>query len=223
VNVVACICKYGSQGTSVVNLPASLCRRLNPFSRRVMEVLYESLEFIGQEAIPWVASCRHGDQARTLSLLSDVANKELLLPTDFSFSVHNAIMGMFSIVTNNKSPYTTLSGGNTSFISGLLEAMAIQIESGNKVGYIYYDAVFSYDHANILEEESSDICVVLLLDKEKYGMGEVNFYYKNSEKISLLASKDSGIILALIDFLNGNEKNYEISVPGGQLLFTRHS
>jgi hypothetical protein len=227
VGVVACRWKHGvSDNLSLgKNLPVMLRRRLTMFAQNVTGMLYESLELIRQEEedIQWVASCRHGDQSRTVELLSNIANKELILPTNFSFSVHNAIIGMFSIAIKNKCSYTALSGGNESFVSGLLEAMALQAESNSKVGYIYFDGAFNRYYEDIIAEKAVDICIIILLDNETKNkkINGVNLCYKKDELTSI--SNDYNNILALIDFFNKDEKLCRISAPGGQLCLERNN
>src|SRR3990167_6452217 len=75
-------------------LPSSSRRRLTPLGQKTVEMLYR---VANQEQISWVVSCRHGDMHRMISLLSSLARNEQLSPTDFSLSVHNAIVGAFSI------------------------------------------------------------------------------------------------------------------------------
>jgi hypothetical protein len=48
-------------------------------------------------------------------------------PTDFHNSVHNAAAGYWSIATGARGPSVSLSSGDSSFASGLLEAMGIAI------------------------------------------------------------------------------------------------
>ncbi len=227
VGVVACRWKHGISDNNLYlgkNLPVMLRRRLTTLAQNVTGMLYESLELIRQEEdIQWVASCRHGDQARTIELLSNIANKELILPTNFSFSVHNAIIGMFSVATKNKCSYTALSGGNESFVSGLLEAMALQEESNSKIGYVYFDGAFNHHYEDIIAEKSVDICIILLLDNETKNkkINEVNLCYKKDELTSI--SNDYNNVLAFIDFFNKNEKLCRISAPGGQLCLERNN
>ncbi len=54
-------------------------------------------------------------------------------------SVHNAIIGVFSIATGNTQAHSALAGGNASFEAGLLESIVLLKEKGGSVGYVYYD------------------------------------------------------------------------------------
>ena len=50
-----------------------------------------------QPPMPLVYASRHGETTRNFALLSDTAEQQPLSPTQFSLSVHNAIIGLWSI------------------------------------------------------------------------------------------------------------------------------
>ena len=97
---------------------------MTPLGRQAVQLIYKSISE-RNSSIPWIVACRHGDIEHKLNLLSNLAQDEMLSPTDFSMSVHNAIIGMFSIATDNKHTYSALAGGPNSFEAGLLESIAL--------------------------------------------------------------------------------------------------
>ena len=60
----------------------------------------------GLEDLPLVFISRHGETPRTLDILSDLASEQPLSPTQFSLSVHNAVIGLWSILRNETSEMT---------------------------------------------------------------------------------------------------------------------
>ncbi|RYY73826.1 MAG: 3-oxoacyl-ACP synthase [Gammaproteobacteria bacterium] len=102
-------------------IPAMLRRRLSPAARMAMSVMMPLAETHG--AMPLVYVSRHGDLHRTLQLLKDLANSELLSPTAFSLSVHNATAGLFSIQQGLTKNITAISCGDQELIPAMLEAL----------------------------------------------------------------------------------------------------
>lgn len=210
-------------------LPAALRRRLSPLGKLAMTELYESLSHLpkDQSTIPWVASCRHGDTARMVSLLSDLAEEEQLSPMDFSLSVHNAIIGMFSIATKNSQSHTALSGGKLSFEMGLLEAYALQKTSRKSVGYIYYDMPLPGLYYKGDHNENLECCLTMILSNSEEAVKNglrlefIPHPPSKQEEITVDINKDKGANKT-IRFLESNEKHLSILIPGGTFLFEKN-
>lgn len=118
-------------------LPASLKRRLN----FIGESFFDSLQLLDKkEPFPWVVASRHGDSNRMISLFERICNKEESSPTDFSLSVHNALIGLYSIFKKNTHPHTSLAAGEHTFAMGFFESYVQCLTLQQKVGYIYYDS-----------------------------------------------------------------------------------
>ena len=87
-------------------LPAMQRRRLSRLARMTFSVGWPLAE--GREALPLVFISRHGETPRTFDILSDLAAEQPLSPTQFSLSVHNAIIGLWSIMRGETSEMTAL-------------------------------------------------------------------------------------------------------------------
>lgn len=183
----------------LLELPLTLRRRLTPLGRKALQTVSRC----GDDLIPWIISCRHGDISRRLNLLSNLAQGEMLSPADFSLSVHNAIIGMYTIATGNKHMHSALAGGPYSFEMGLLESIAFLKEQGGKVGYCYYDHT---------EDKDQMVCLAMILGQED---GEITIEYKERDQWKNFN------ILEFLDFLKNDAQRYRISVGGGEILFTR--
>lgn len=104
-------------------LPALQRRRLSRLARMVFQVAWPLAE--GHTALPLVYVSRHGETPRSLSILQDLAAAEPLSPTQFSLSVHNAIIGQWSILRGDTSEMTALAGEGDGLEMAMLEAATL--------------------------------------------------------------------------------------------------
>jgi beta-ketoacyl synthase-like protein len=111
-----------SDTTRPAELPMLLRRRLSPFAQRLVGTI--SACAAGLPPARYVLSTRHGELTRALATLDAIEADGLPSPTDFSMSIHHALLGMLSIHASNRLGHTALSAGWDSFANGLLEAAA---------------------------------------------------------------------------------------------------
>lgn len=108
------------EGPTASVKPMMLRRRLGRFGQRLIGVVTDCAA--GLPPARYVLSTRHGELNRALACLTAIETEGLPSPTDFSMSIHHALLGLLSIQTGNCLGHTALSGGWDSFASGLLEA-----------------------------------------------------------------------------------------------------
>lgn len=113
----------GSQTADVSFLPALQRRRLSPLARMAFHVGWPLAE--NRPAQPLVFCSRHGETPRNLQLLTSLAQQEDLSPTHFSLSVHNAVVGLWSIFRNDTSEMTAIAGVEDGLEHALLEAQLL--------------------------------------------------------------------------------------------------
>jgi hypothetical protein len=116
---------------SVSFLPALQRRRLGALGRMFLHVAWPLAE--GQPPMPLVFVSRHGETPRTLAVLQTLATDEALSPTQFSLSVHNAIVGQWSILRGDHSEMTALAGEGDGLEHGVLEALSLLAEGAPSV------------------------------------------------------------------------------------------
>ncbi|WP_028695683.1 beta-ketoacyl synthase chain length factor [Pseudomonas cremoricolorata] len=104
-------------------LPALQRRRLSHLARMAFAVGWPLAE--GLQALPLVFVSRHGETPRTFSILCELAEGQPLSPTQFSLSVHNAVIGLWSIMRGETSEMTALAAAGDGFEQGLLEAAGL--------------------------------------------------------------------------------------------------
>lgn len=110
-------------------LPAMQRRRLSRLARMVFAVATP----LATERMPLVYASRHGETARTFSILDDLARDEALSPTQFSLSVHNAIIGLWSIQQRDTSEMTALAAEGDGLEHAVLEAAMLLAEGAPAV------------------------------------------------------------------------------------------
>lgn len=119
-------------------------RRLGRLARIALHVAHDCLHQVvpadSVQSVATVYASRHGDLRQTLNLLVTMAQDEVLSPTAFGLSVHNAIPGIGSMLRHDRSATTAIAAGADSFYMGLLEAaMQWQTQPESWVLYIYAD------------------------------------------------------------------------------------
>jgi len=114
-----------------------LRRRLSRLARGVFHCA-ERLSPPGDVRV--VYASRHGEADRTLGILRELAADREVSPALFSMSVHNAVVGLWSILKGNRAPATALAAGPETFGWGLVEAAGtLAAEPGAPVLYLYAD------------------------------------------------------------------------------------
>ena len=127
-------------------LPPMLRRRLSKFGQKLVGVASDCAA--GLPAGRYVLSTRHGEFSRALATLDAIEADGLPSPTDFSMSIHHALLGLLSIHSVNRLGHTALSAGWDSFANGLLEAAACVAERPQEpVVLIHADEPLPGDYA----------------------------------------------------------------------------
>lgn len=119
------------QQPDVSFLPAMQRRRLSRLARMLFHVAWPLAE--GQGPLPLVFASRHGETPRTLAILNELAKDEPLSPTQFSLSVHNAIIGLWSILRDDNSEMTAMAAAGDGLEQAMLEAGGMLAEGTGAV------------------------------------------------------------------------------------------
>ncbi|MGK9065892.1 beta-ketoacyl synthase chain length factor [Stutzerimonas chloritidismutans] len=116
----------GDQMPDVTFLPAMQRRRLSRLARMAFTVATPLAE--GKPPLPLVYASRHGETPRTFAILDDLAREEPVSPTQFSLSVHNAVIGLWSIQREDTSEMTALAAEGDGLEHAVLEAALLLAE-----------------------------------------------------------------------------------------------
>ena len=112
-------------------MPAMLRRRAGFLGKMALEVAYQCVD--GDVDIPTVFCSRHGDVAKVVDLLADLARGEPLSPTAFGMSVHNAIPGLFTIARNKRANHIALAAGTSTVEQAVIEACGLLADGASAV------------------------------------------------------------------------------------------
>lgn len=127
----------GDREPALRSMAPMLRRRAGFLSKMALEVAYQCL---GKRIeIPTVFSSRHGEAARSVDLLLDLANGVPLSPTSFGLSVHNAAAGLFSIARIDHASSNALAAGKSSVEHAVIEVCGLLAEGEPEVLLVVYD------------------------------------------------------------------------------------
>jgi hypothetical protein len=122
---------------AVRDMPPMLRRRAGFLGKMALEVAYRCLA--GRTGIPTVFCSRHGEVARSVDLLTDLAQGTALSPTNFGLAVHNASAGLFSIARADKANHIALAAGQSSIEHAVIEACSLLADGEPEVLLVAYD------------------------------------------------------------------------------------
>lgn len=158
-------------------IPMMTRRKLNKFGRCALYTLYKVYE---KNSPRLVFASEYGDTERVDKLINQRVTDGDVSPNGFSSSVHNASIGLFSLLEKNKTGYNSISAGERTIAQGFLES----ILSKNAV-FCYAESLGGLKSVSVSINNSND--------------GK----YLLSENIENLEPKDS--FEDFIRFLDGKE------------------
>lgn len=134
-------------------MPALQRRRLNALGRAAAQVAWDV--HLPHPETPVVFASGYGDAQRCLQLLHAFAATGEATPTDFTFSVHNAIGAMYSIARGDTAAYSSVAAGPASAAAGVVEACALLAGGAREVLLVCYEAPLPADYAGFQREPAS--------------------------------------------------------------------
>ena len=167
-------------------IPMLMRRKLDNFGKAALYSLYNVYEENTQNKLIF-ASC-YGDIERVKKLINQRQEEGEISPTGFSFSVHNATIGLFSLLNSIKSSYNSISAGEDTLTNALLEAI---LETKNS------PIIFCYAENN---EKLESLALEISNEKKNENAIEVTIDFSNNNNLS---SFDDFIL-----FLNGEKTTF---------------
>ncbi|MGD8176190.1 beta-ketoacyl synthase chain length factor [Marinimicrobium sp. ARAG 43.8] len=143
-------------------VPAMLRRRLTRWSRMALEVATSVDEWITADT-PVIFSSRHGDTHCTEALLRSLADGEALSPTAFSLSVHNAAVGVYTIVRKITAPSLAIAAGRATLPQAWLEAQSWLLTGTPEVLLVHVDEPLSAFYQPYEDESEMPAAVAMVL------------------------------------------------------------
>ncbi len=151
-----------------------LRRRLTRWGRMALETACACAADV-DSTTPVLFSSRHGDTQRTFSLLQDLAAEEPLSPTAFSLSVHNASLGIYTIVQQALGPSLALAAGKESLAHAMLEAYTLLNDGADQVLLVHTDDLLAEFYQPYADEQDMPLSVALLLSRDRGRALQVNW------------------------------------------------
>lgn len=118
-------------------ISANIRRKLNTFDKHVIYMLNSCFD---SDCENIVLSSRYGEFRRLFQLTDQHSKLNESSPMMFSASVHNYILGQFTMLKQNTIPTLAVSAGEESFINGFVTAITAPY---NRIIYCYADDIES--------------------------------------------------------------------------------
>ncbi|MEZ8968505.1 3-oxoacyl-ACP synthase [Vibrio breoganii] len=120
------------------NIPPMVRRRMSRLSKITVSLALQLLEQYNVDYL--VFSSQHGELHRSRKLIDDILSGEPASPMAFSQSVHNTAAGLTTIISKQRIPHTSISAGDNTFQSAIIEAwLYLTTNPGKKVLLIDFD------------------------------------------------------------------------------------
>ncbi|QYK01715.1 beta-ketoacyl synthase chain length factor [Shewanella psychrotolerans] len=147
-------------------VPAMQRRRYSKLTKMLLEVAFQCHAPANCRTI---FASRHGELNRTVDLLQDIVREQPISPIGFSQSVHNTASGIFSILTNNRSPSTSIAAGETTLAQALIEAYGQLSEDNSDLLLVFGDEPVADIYKEFTDEPELPIALALQLTLPKHG------------------------------------------------------
>mgnify|MGYP003121641211 CR=1 FL=1 len=135
-------------------------RRLSPLARVVFYTLYQCEP---QSGGPVVFSSTMGEIQRTQGILEAIADGDPVSPAAFSLSVHNAVVGLWSLVNGVTSPMISLAPVEGSPVPALLEAAGMLAEGWESVLVVFCEEAYPEFYRPFLNSPTGPTSLALQL------------------------------------------------------------
>lgn len=172
-------------------VPAMQRRRLSSFAKISLYVANKTLEHDGntRKSLPIIFSSRHGDIHKTSILLENLAQQEMLSPTAFALSVHNAVPSLYSILTENKAAINAIAAGQDSFFMAIVDAY-VRLATGicDEVLFIHADQNLPEIYDTFKDEQQIAHSVAMKLSLKESTSShavECSYTHKNNQNIEI--------------------------------------
>lgn len=174
----------------IKNVPMMLRRRLNNAGKMAVGLTFEafkSLEY-SNDIDKIIYASRVGESLRCINLLNEMVKDNGVSPTEFSSSVHNSNVGVFSIVAKFHGETTAIAAGKDTFYSALIDAyISLKSRGLRRVFIVSYEENLSSDMMDVVDNpiffgpHALALCVSLPIDDNKNNRDNQRNKEKNNE------------------------------------------
>lgn len=143
------------------HLPMMTARRLASGSRLAVDSALAVLARHQVDAL--VFASRHGELERNFNILTNLAERQPVSPTDFAMSVHNAAVGNATIAAKNPLVSSSISAGRDTFGQALVEVAAFHHAGYKRVLMVDFDGAIPGFYQPYLPQEPATYPFALAL------------------------------------------------------------
>ncbi len=141
-------------------VPAMQRRRFSKLTKMLLEVAFQCE---APSQCRTIFASRHGELNRTVDLLQDIVRQQPISPIGFSQSVHNTASGIFSILTDNRSPSTSIAASENTLSQAIIEAYGQLAEDNSPLLLVFGDEPVSDIYKEFTQEPELPIALALQL------------------------------------------------------------
>lgn len=144
-------------------LPANERRRTTPYIKLALQIADEAN--IKEKQLAAVFASSNGDFQISNNICNTLSSEpKFISPTQFHNSVHNAPAGYWAIAAKSPAASTSISTGNSTYASGLLEAVTQVLFEQEDILFVAYDypAEAPLDKFSDVSEPFATACVLSL-------------------------------------------------------------
>jgi hypothetical protein len=165
-------------------LPANERRRTTPYIKLALQVADEAN--IKDKQLPAVFASSNGDFQIANTICDTLTMQpKFISPTQFHNSVHNAPSGYWAIAAKSAAASTSISTGDSTYASGLLEAVTQVLSAQEDVLFVAYDypAAAPLNKFSDVTEPFATACVLSLTKTaSSYAAIQLAITHESSEK-----------------------------------------
>lgn len=153
----------GDEVKSSVNIDPNKIRRLHNTDKISLKLATELVRKSDVDFI--IYSSRHGQIVNSTEIVKKIISRDEVSPAIFSISVHNAPVGMLTILENLHIPHTAISAAEDSFLTGLTLS-GIKTDHYKKILYIYTEYNLPEFYKDV-DTDSPDLSFMALISKNE--------------------------------------------------------
>lgn len=207
---------------SLKQIPPIKRRRLSGLSKIAMHstlCCLEQSDFTPEQPITVFAS-QHGELNRTTNIVESMLHQLAVSPKDFSLSVHNASLGLYSIFTGNKNPGTSIAAESNTFGYALLESyLQLQRFPDSQVLLTCFDLQVGAPFSELQQKLYPSYSLSLLLTKPSAAYPAISFTF---EPLKSHQSPELPLALSFYDFLQSGEQQRALNSLDTCWEFVKH-
>jgi len=214
---------FDLEDISLKQIPPIKRRRLNGLSKMAMHTSLSCLDKtnVAPEQVYTVFASQHGELSRTASIVNDIVNGDEVSPKDFSLSVHNSSLGLFSIFNKNKQFGTSIAAGSNTFGFALLESYnLLKRYPDETVLLTCFDLEVSQPFDSLQQRHDPSYSLSLLLSLDNTSGQEISFSFERSDKEG---QADKPLAIEFFEFLQGDQSTALLQSADNNWEFTKNA